>query len=47
MIKKESRSLIVEHWQIIVNNDNKNTTSLEKYKSYNLGRRNDQSCIIR
>ena len=47
VIKKESRSLIVEHWQIIVNNDNKNTTYLEKCKGCNLGRRNDQSCMIR
>src|SRR6266487_4471406 len=47
VVKKESRSLIVEYWQIIVNNDNKNTTYLEKCKGCNLGRRNDQSCMIR
>ena len=47
MIKKESRLLIVEYWQIIVNNNNKNTTYLEKCKGCNLGRQNDQSCIIR
>ena len=47
VVKKESRALIVEHWQIIVNNDNKNTTYLEKCKGCNLGRRNDQSCMIR
>ncbi len=47
VIKKESKSVIIEHWRVREDDNNNNYTTFEKCKGCNLGRHNNMSCIIR